>query len=223
MAGRSRSGRPRCSGVLRDGTTQCNNTSKDSSGLCGSCQYREATGDTFAGEAVTVEFDREWDVGEGSEVTPDRFREQLAEDLAEDYDLARRALKDAMSDSARRGKAKCPSCKATIPVDIPDLKARVEAVKTWAELGYGRMPTSSNEGGKSGGHHPHAFTKAELDAMTTDQLSELLAADDPLEATAEAVAKAAVKNADGSVTVPADEWQAFVGARKEWAAIVAAR
>jgi len=219
---RRRSGRPKCAGKLRDGTT-CNNSAKPNSDLCGQCQYRQANGGDLL-EAVPVAWDD--DAEERPEVegiAPEQFREQLAEDLAEDYNLAVTALREAMQHSSRRGKAQCPKCNTRIPVDIPDHGARIKAVQTWTELGLGRIRESNADEKKNGGQQRHAFTRHELENMTVDELARLCAADDPLETTAENIAASATTNPDGTAIVPAAVWQAFLEARKEWGKVVAAR
>ncbi len=223
-----RSGRPKCAAVLGDGVTLCSRISKPGDTLCGPCCYREETGgDVVTPVLATWEPDQD-DGGRNGDTAPDgvapeRFRAQLAEDLAEDYREVRDTLRDAMSNSSRRLQVSCPKCRTKVPVDVPDHGARIKAVQTWTELGLGRIRESNADEKKNGGQHRHAFSRQELENMTVDDLARLCAADDPLETTAENIAASATTNPDGTATVPADAWQAFLEARKEWGKVVATR
>lgn len=74
-------------------------------------------------------------------VLPGRFREELAEDLAADYTTVHAVLSTAMNAEADH-QLHCSHCQRKTTVRLPDTRARLDAIKLWSELGYGRAATA---------------------------------------------------------------------------------
>jgi hypothetical protein len=72
-------------------------------------------------------------------VPVDDVRAQLARDTAEEYELLRGALLDALR-AEREAFVTCPSCHKRHPVVVPDWTARVKAVETLLNQGFGTKP-----------------------------------------------------------------------------------
>jgi len=221
MPARRRNGRPDCAGKLRNGSP-CNNAAKPNSNLCGRCQYRqEHEHELF--DPAPIHLEQQPEPAEDNRITADRFRAQLADDLAEDYDLAVATLKAAMTTSGKRGYATCPACKIRVPVDIPDNGARVRAVQTWTELSLGRVRETPTTNTATRGSHPHSLTIKELEALTDNELETLTAGEWPTETAAQQITATATTHPDGTATIPAQEWAAFLQARQTWDTTLAAR
>jgi hypothetical protein len=71
-------------------------------------------------------------------------RAQLARDTAEEYELLRSALLDALR-AEREAFVTCPNCQKRHPVVVPDWTARVKAVETLLNQGFGVKPETEAE------------------------------------------------------------------------------
>ncbi len=65
------------------------------------------------------------------------IRARLARDVAEEYEVLRGALLDALK-AEREAFATCPHCQHRHPIVVPDWTARVKAVETLLNQGFGR-------------------------------------------------------------------------------------
>jgi hypothetical protein len=71
-------------------------------------------------------------------------RAQLARDTADEYELLRSALLDALR-AEREAFVTCPNCQKRHPVVVPDWTARVKAVETLLNQGFGVKPETAAE------------------------------------------------------------------------------
>jgi hypothetical protein len=64
-------------------------------------------------------------------------RGRFAADAAEDYELMREKLREALvAETVRWGS--CPGCGKRVGVEFPDFNARVKAMSLWLDQGFGR-------------------------------------------------------------------------------------
>lgn len=121
----SSSGEQLCAGTRKDGSVCAGHAWAN--GYCRAHQSQAP--DETAGES------------EQRSVLPGRFREELAEDLAADYSSVHEVLRSAMSAEASQW-LECDHCHRKTSVKTADTRARLDAIKLWSELGYGRAATA---------------------------------------------------------------------------------
>jgi hypothetical protein len=97
---------------------------------------------------------------------PVGVRAKLAQAAAEDYELIRSALRTALQSETVRHQ-KCSYCKRSNAFVIPDNNARIRAVETWLEEGFGRAAQQA-EAPTVGGAEQFARVLEELDSAGFD-------------------------------------------------------
>jgi hypothetical protein len=97
---------------------------------------------------------------------PVGVRAKLAQAAAEDYELIRSALRTALQSETVRHQ-KCSYCKRSNAFVIPDNNARIRAVETWLEEGFGRAAQQA-ETPTVGGAEQFARVLDELDTAAFD-------------------------------------------------------
>ncbi len=94
------------------------------------------------------------------------MRAKLAQAAAEDFELIRSALRTALQAETVRHQ-KCSYCKRSNEFVIPDNNARIRAVETWLEEGFGRVAQQA-EAPTLGGAAQFARVLEELDTAGFD-------------------------------------------------------
>jgi hypothetical protein len=138
------SSHPRCRAKLRDGSA-CRTHADAGSDYCAYHSRQVATpADRRLEETPTVDQEPQPTTAfaDGSRrrgVPVAEVRAQLARDTAEEYELLRTALLEALR-ARREAFATCPNCGKRHPVQVPDWTARVKAVETLLNQGFGGKP-----------------------------------------------------------------------------------
>jgi hypothetical protein len=98
--------------------------------------------------------------------TPVGVRAKLAQAAAEDYELIRSVLRTALQAETVRHQ-KCSYCKRSNEFVIPNDNARIRAVETWLEQGFGRVAQQA-EAPTVGGAEEFARVLDQLDSIAFD-------------------------------------------------------
>lgn len=159
-----------CAGTRKDGLP-CNSYAWLNNGYCRAHQGQApADGDAVADGDPADASPPAADI-ERRSVLPGRFREELAEDLAADYTSVHEVLRSAMSAEVDQW-IQCTHCQRRTPVKLADTRARLDAIKLWSELGYGRAAAAP------GGAQPAKLADLDrgknIEQMTDAELEALL-------------------------------------------------
>jgi hypothetical protein len=137
---------PRCQATLKDGSA-CRTHTAPGSDYC-AYHTRQLTAEPTLPQPEEVSAGQEADTiadssparGQQQRGVPvGDVRAQLARDTAEEYELLRGALLDALR-AEREAFVTCPNCDKRHPVVVPDWTARVKAVETLLNQGFGAKP-----------------------------------------------------------------------------------
>jgi hypothetical protein len=167
MTRKSKPPRPRCAGVLKDGSA-CRSVAVVGDYCAFHAQVIAATFPP-APEAESEAMASDSGHGEAARVPSGSVRADLR-GLAEASSEVIQAFFDSALRADKTAFGHCPSCQKRVPVQVPDWPARLKAIETLLEQGFGRPPVAGADSGM------RSVYREELDKMSDVELDALVAA-----------------------------------------------
>lgn len=84
------------------------------------------------------------DTPETAPVAPGDFRSKFSQDVADDYNALRAAVRSAMK-ATKEVSISCPHCQRSSKHTLPDHRAAIDAARFAVEQGFGKAPSSPKE------------------------------------------------------------------------------
>jgi hypothetical protein len=97
-------------------------------------------------------------------------------EIRDEAEASVQAIRDLLREALRTEKVihqKCPKCSTAVPFVVPDWSARLRALELMLAEGFGKPPAEDQRSGLSAGA---AQVLADFEAMTDEQLAEIIAA-----------------------------------------------
>jgi len=141
---------PRCQAKLKDGSPCRTHAAVDSDYCAHHARQVAAHPKSSLPESYTFGHQQEsstanTDTNGQRGVPVTEVRAQLARDTAQEYELVRTSLLQALR-ARRESFATCPNCHKRHPIEVPDWTARVKAVETLLNQGFGAKPEPREDG-----------------------------------------------------------------------------